>query len=166
MRKDSISQESLEKAYLIFSERGHKIEGYDFSHPPTDYSRKTVMEPEHTSKLRDAYNELLPPSARNAEYNALANRDDDIEAQIERLQGAMAMSRRMGNFQMLQNQMKQMDELVKEKERNDARMAVSNLAAAQMDVYDDTMDQDFAELEDIGSRIAQLEEAMKEFMGG
>jgi len=166
MRKDSINSKSLEAAYQIYAEHGHKI--VDYTHPPTDYKRKTVEEPEQTSKLRDAYSELLPPTARNAEFNRLATRDDQIEKEIDNLQQAMVVSRRMGNFQMLQNQMKQMHDLIKEKESIDAKMAVANLSAAQMDVYNDTMKQDsddFSELDSIGSQIAALEEKMREFMG-
>ena len=165
MRKDSISQEALEKALLIYGERGHKIEDYSFSHHPTDYKRGTVEEPEHTSKLRSTYNELLPPTARNAEFNSLASRDEAIQKEIANLQQAMVGSRRMGNFQKLQDQMKQVQALVKEKERIDAKMAVANLGAAQMDTYDDTMSPEYAEMSDIGAKIAALEERMREFMG-
>jgi hypothetical protein len=43
-------------------------------------------------------------------------------------------------------------------------MAVANLGAAQMDVYDDTMNQDdFSEMSDIGAQIAALEAKMLEF---
>jgi HPt (histidine-containing phosphotransfer) domain-containing protein len=167
MRKDSINPKSLEAAYLIYKEHGHKIVDYDFSHPPTDYKKGTVEEPEQTSKLRSTYSELLPPEARNREFNALAQRDDEIEKALDNLQQAMVTSRRMGNFQMLQNQMKQMQELIKEKERIDAKMAVANLGAAQMDVYHDTMGEEtdeFSELQDIGSQIAALEEKMKEYL--
>jgi len=168
MRKDSIDNSALEKAYLIYKEHGHKIVDYDFSHPPTDYKKNTVEEPEHNSKLRDVYSELLPPSARNKEFNALAKRDDEIETALDNLQQAMVTSRRMGNFQMLQKQMKQMQDLIKEKERIDAKMAVANLGAAQSDVYHDTMGEEtdeFAEMQDIGTRIAELEQAMREHMG-
>jgi len=167
MRKDSIDQSAIEKAYLIYKENGHKIVDYDFSHPPTDYARNTVQEPEHTSKLKEAYNELLPKTAQNSrEFNALADRDEQIENEIDNLQDAMKISRRMGNFQMLQNQMKQMHQLIKEKEQLDAKMSVANLGAAQMDVYNDTMDQDdFSEMGAISSQIAALEERMRELMG-
>ena len=117
MRKDSISQKAIESAYLIFAERGHKIVDYDFSHKSTDYRRNTVEEPEVTSKLKDAFNELLPENPRNAEFNRLAERDDEIENEIELLQQAMKVSRQRGAFQQLQNQMKQMYALIKEKER-------------------------------------------------
>jgi cell division protein FtsB len=169
MRKDSIDQSAIEKAYLIYKENGHKIVDYDFSHPPTDYARGTVQEPEHTSKLKQAYNELLPRTEQNSkEFNALATRDDQIEREIDNLQDAMKVSRSRGNFQMLQNQMKQMHDLIKEKERIDAKMSVANLGAAQMDVYNDTMRQDetnFSEIESLSSQIASLEERMREFMG-
>jgi hypothetical protein len=168
MRKDSIDQSALEKAYLIFKENGHQTVDYDFSHKPTDYYRDTVVEPQQNSVIEGAFNELLPPTARNAEFNALAVRDDQIEKDIANLQQAMAVSRRRGNFQMLQSQMKQMQALIKEKERLDAKMSVANLGAAQMDVYDDTMKQDqedFSELNDIGAQIAALEEKMREYMG-
>ena len=93
--------------------------------------------------------------------------DDALEEQIANLQQAMVTSRRMGNFQMLQNQMKQVQALIKQKEAVNARQAVANLGAAQMEVYNDTMDQDsddFSEMQDIGSQIAALEEKMREFL--
>jgi hypothetical protein len=163
MRKDSISQQALEKALLLYSENGHQI--LDYSHPPTDYKRNTVEEPEHTSQLRQAFNELLPETPRNAEFNRLAERDDQSENEIEALQQAMKVSRQRGAFQQLQSQMKQMHALIKEKERIDAKMAVANLGAAQMDVYNDSMDQDYSEMQGIGDQIAALEEKMREFMG-
>lgn len=163
MRKDSIDKSAIEKAYLIYAEHGHQI--VDYSHPPTDYSRGTVQEPEHTSKLREAYNELLPETPRNAEFNRLAERDDQIENEIEVLQQAMKVSRQRGAFQQLQSQMKQMHALIKEKERIDAKMAVANLGAAQMDVYNDSMDQDYSEMANIGDQIANLEAKMREYMG-
>jgi hypothetical protein len=163
MRKDSINPKSLEAAYLIFAERGHKIVDYDFSHKSTDYKRNTVEEPEHTSNLRQAFNELLPEKPRNAEFNRLAERDDQIENEIELLQQAMKVSRQRGAFQQLQFQMKQMQALIKEKERIDARMAVANLGAAQMDVYKDTMDQDYSEIQSIQDQIASLEAKLLEY---
>jgi hypothetical protein len=161
MRKDSISKEALEKALLIYAENGHQI--LEYSHNPTDYKRNTVEEPEHTSQLRQAFNELLPPKPQNAEFNSLAERDDEIEREIDKVQQEMVVSRRRGNFQMLQAQMKQMHDLIKEKERIDAKMAVANLGAAQMDVYHDTMDQDYSEMESIGDQIAALEAKMLEY---
>ena len=164
MRKDNIDPAAIEAAYLIFSERGHKTVDYDFSHKPTDYARGTVMEPEHTSKLKVAFDEFLPPAPRNAEFNALAARNNQIERQIEDLQQQMRVSRERGAFQQLQRQMQQVKDLIKEKEAIDAKMAVANLGAAQMDVYNDTMDtDDFSEMASIGEQIAALEAKMVEF---
>jgi Rad3-related DNA helicase len=163
MRKDSISQKAIESAYLIFAERGHKIVDYDFSHKSTDYKRNTVEEPEHTSQLKQAFNELLPENPRNAEFNRLAERDDQIEREIEVLQQGMKVSRQRGAFQQLQAQMKQMHALIKEKERIDAKMSVANLGAAQMDVYKDTMDQDYSEIQTIQDQIASLEAKLLEY---
>jgi len=163
MRKDSISQEAVEKALLIYAEHGHKIVDYDFSHKSTDYKRNTVEEPEVTGKLKDAFKELLPEKPQNAEFNRLAERDDQIEREIELLQQAMKVSRQRGAFQQLQTQMKQMHALIKEKERIDAKMSVANLGAAQMDVYKDTMDQDYSEIQTIQDQIASLEAKLLEY---
>jgi predicted transcriptional regulator len=166
MRKDSINNEAIEKAYLIYKEHGHQIVDYDFSHPPTDYKRGTVEEPEHNSKLRDSYNELLPSGEKKSQFDALANRCDQLCGEIENLQAAMVQSRRMGNFQMLQNQMKQVADKIKEKERCEAQMAVKDLGAAQMKVYNDTMDHsEFSELSNLTDRIAELEASLAEFLG-
>ena len=59
--------------------------------------------------------------------------------------------------------MKQMQALIKEKERIDAKMAVANLGAAQMDVYKDTMDQDYSEIQTIQDQIASLEAKLLEY---
>lgn len=164
MRKDSIDQKAIEAAYLIYSEKDHKIVDYDFSHPPTDYARGTVMEPESNSKLKQSFNEILPNKPANEKFNTLQRRDDEIEEAIENLQQAMKVSRQRGAFQQLQNQMRQMNALIKEKERIMADMAVANLGAAQMDAYDDSMDQDdFSEMSEIGSKIAELESRLLEY---
>ena len=163
MRKDSIDQKAIQAAYLIYKEHGHQIVDYDFSHPPTDYKRNTAEEPENTSHLKQAFNELLPEKPRNAEFNRLAERDDQIENEIEVLQQAMKVSRQRGAFQQLQAQMKQMYALIKEKERIDAKMAVANLGAAQMDVYDNTMNQEYSEIQTIQDQIASLEAKLLEY---
>jgi hypothetical protein len=163
MRKDTIQKSAIEAAYLIYNERGHKIVDYDFSHPPTDYARDTVMEPNVTGKLKQAFHEVLPAKSRNAEFSALQARDEAIEAEAENLQQQMRVSRQRGAFQALQAQMKKMNDLMKEKEAVNAQMSVANLGAAQMDIYDDTMDQDFSEMAEIGDKIAELEEMMLQY---
>jgi hypothetical protein len=172
MRKDSIDNSALEKAYLIYSERGHKIEGYDFSHAPTDYARNTVMEPEHTSKLRQAFNELTPANVSNGErYEDLKKQSESLDLRIDEQQNKLRICRMRGNFQEFHRCMQEMQNMIKEKERLDARMAVAtpggNAGQKQMDDYNRTYDQGdcYSEMEDIGAQIAALEDKMREYMG-
>jgi hypothetical protein len=172
MRKDSIDNSALEKAYLIYSERGHKIEGYDFSHAPTDYARGTVMEPESSSKLRQAFNELTPANVSNGErYENLKKQSEALDLRIDEQQNKLRICRMRGNFQEFHRCMQEMQDMIKEKERLDAKMAVAapggNAGQKQMDDYDRTYDQDdcYSEMSDIGAQIAALEEKMREFMG-
>jgi hypothetical protein len=172
MRKDSISKDALEKAMLIYAERGHKIEDYSFSHPPTDYKRNTVEEPEVTSKLRDAYNELTPANVANGErYENLKKQSEALDLRIDEQQNKLRVCRLRGNFQEFHRCMQEMQDMIKEKERLDAKMAVAapggNAGQKQMDDYDRTYDQDdcYSEMSDIGDQIAALEEKMREYMG-
>jgi hypothetical protein len=172
MRKDSIDNSALEKAYLIYSERGHKIEGYDFSHAPTDYARNTILEPEHTSKLKEAYNELTPANVMQGDkYEDLKKQSEELDLKIDEQQNKLRICRMRGNFAEFHRCMQEMQDMIKEKERLDAKMAVAapggNAGQKQMDDYDRTYDQDdcYSEIQDIGSQIAALEEKMREFMG-
>jgi len=172
MRKDSISQEALEKAILIYKEHGHKIVDYDFSHPPTDYSRNTVLEPEATSKLRSAYNELSPANLANGErYEMLEKQSEALNLRIDEQQNKLRVCRMRGNFQEFHRCMQEMQDMIKEKERLDARMAVAapggNAGQKQMDDYNRTYEQGdcYSEMAGIGDQIAALEEKMREFMG-
>ena len=165
MRKDSINQKAIEQAYLIYSERGHQI--LDYTHAPTDYKRNTVEEPEATSKLRDAFGELLPANVMDGNrYNDMKDVAGQLNMRIDSLQNEMRISRQRGAFQQLQNQMREMHRLIKEKEALDAQMAVDNLGRKQMDDYDRTMDQDdsYSEsMSEISSKIAELEAKMLEY---
>jgi len=167
MRKDSIDQSAVEKAYLLFSERGMQTVDYDFSHKPTDYQRGTVMEPEHVGDIDGKYHEILPATVMTGgKYDALADKGKDLNLAMDEMQNQMRISRERGAFQQLQNQMKMMQKLVKEKEANDAAMAVANLGREQMNVYNRTMNQEdsYAErLDSIGSRIAEIEAKLLEF---
>jgi hypothetical protein len=66
--------------------------------------------------------------------------------------------------------MQEMQDMIKEKERLDAKMAVAapggNIGQKQMTDYDRTMDQEssYSEMEEIGSQIEALEEMMKAYM--
>jgi len=172
MRKDSINSEAIEKAYLIYKEHGHQIVDYDFSHAPTDYARNTVQEPEVTSKLREAYNELTPANVMNGErYEDLEEQAEALNLRIDEQQNKLRECRMRGNFQEFHRCMQEMQNMIKEKERLDARMAVAapggNAGEKQMDDYNRTYDQSdsYSEMQDIGSKIAALEEKLREFMG-
>ena len=170
MRKDSINPKSLETAYLIFAEKGHQI--LDYSHDPTDYNRNTVREPEQTSIVEGAYNELTPANVSNGfRYEALEEQAKDLNLRIDMQQNKLRLCRERGNFQEFHRCMKEMQNMIKEKERLDAKMAVAtpggNAGEKQMDDYDRTYDQDdsYSEMMTLGDKIAALEEKMREFIG-
>jgi len=172
MRKDSISGEALEKAMLIYKEHGHKTEDWSFSHPPTDYKRNTIEEPETTSSLKEAFNELLPANVMQGDkYEDLEKQAHALNLRIDQQQDKLRVCRLRGNFAEFHRCMKEMQEMIKEKERLDARMAVDapggNAGQKQMEDYNRTYEQEtsYSEMEDIGSQISALEEAMREFMG-
>jgi hypothetical protein len=171
MRKDSIDNSALEKAYLIYKEHGHQIVDYDFSHPPTDYKRNTVEEPEHTSKLRDAFNELLPANVMQGDkYEDLEKQAHALNLRIDQQQDKLRVCRMRGNFKEFHRCMQEMQNMIKEKERLDAKMAVAapggNAGQKQMTDYNRTLDQEtsYSEMEEIGSQIEALEEMLKEYM--
>jgi hypothetical protein len=167
MRKDSIDQSAVEKAYMLFSERGIQTVDYDFAHKSTDYARGTVLEPESVGEIDGKYHEILPADVTSGfKFDDLAGKAKDLNMAIDEMQNMMRISRERGSFQQLQNQMKQMQKLVKDKEANDAAMAVADLGRAQMAAYNRTMNQEdsYAErLDAIGSRIAEIEAKMLEF---
>jgi hypothetical protein len=171
MRKDSINQDAIEKAYLIFKEHGHQIVDYDFSHPPTDYARGNVMEPDGNSKLRQAFNELTPANVSNGErYEDLKKQSEALDLRIDKQQDKLRVCRLRGNFAEFHRCMKEMQDMIKEKERLDAKMAVAapggNAGQKQMDDYDRTYEQEssYSEMEEIGSKIEALEEMMRSYM--
>jgi hypothetical protein len=171
MRKDSIHTEAIEKAYLIYKEHGHQIVDYSFSHPPTDYKRNTVEEPEVTSKLRDAFNELLPANVMQGDkYEDLEKQAHALNLKIDEQQNKLRVCRMRGNFQEFHRCMQEMQGMIKEKERLDAKMAVAapggNAGQKQIDDYNRTMNQDdcYSEMSEIGSQIEALEEMMKAYL--
>jgi hypothetical protein len=171
MRKDSIDSSAIEKAYLIYKEHGHQIVDYDFSHPPTDYKRGTVEEPEHTSKLKDAYNELTPASVANGErYEDLEKLAHGLNLKIDQQQNKLRVCRMRGNFQEFHRCMDEMQKMIKEKEALDARMAVvapgGNVGQKQMTDYNRTMEQEtsYSEVEDLSNKIASMEAMLVQFL--
>ncbi len=171
MRKDSINSEAIEKAYLIYKEHGHQIVDYDFSHPPTDYKRNTVEEPEVTSKLRDAFNELLPANVMQGDkYEDLEKQAHALNLRIDQQQDKLRVCRMRGNFKEFHRCMQEMQDMIKEKERLDAKMAVAgpggNVGQKQMTDYNRTYEQEssYSEMKEIGSQIEALEEMLKSYL--
>ena len=169
MRKDSINQKAIETAYLIYSERGHQI--VDYSHPPTDYARNTVMEPEATSKLRQAFNELSPANVMQGDkYEDLEKQAHALNLRIDKQQDKLRVCRLRGNFQEFHRCMQEMQDMIKQKEALDARMAVAapggNAGQKQMTDYNRTYEQEtsYSEMVNIGDQITALEDKMREFM--
>jgi DNA repair exonuclease SbcCD ATPase subunit len=137
-----------------FSEQELKIAGY--THMPTDYYRNTVMEPEAISTLRPSF----------GEYEAMGERHEALTSQIDSLNQAMKMSRQRGAFQALQDQMKAVKRLVKEREEIDAQMSVADLARKKTDDHKIAagLETSYSEqLGSVGDRIAQLETLMLNF---
>ena len=172
MRKDSIDQSAVEKAYLLFSERGMQTVDYDFSHKSTDYKRNTVEEPEVTSKLKDAYNELTPANVMNGErFENLKKQGEALNLRIDEQQNKLRVCRMRGNFQEFHRCMQEMQDMIKAKEALDAKMAVAspggNAGQKQQVDYNRTYNQDhsYSEMTGIGDQIAALEARMREFMG-
>ena len=169
MRKDSINQNAIEAAYLIYAEKGHQIQ--DYSHAPTDYARGTVEEPEVNSVINQRFNELLPANVMNGErYEDMEGMAHDLNMKIDEQQNKLRICRQRGNFQEMQQCMKEMQNLIKRKEALDAKMAVAapggNAGEKQMDDYNRTYDQatSYSEKSDgIANRIAELEAKMLEF---
>jgi hypothetical protein len=160
----------LEAAYLIFAERGHKI--LDYSHEPTDYRRNTVEEPEENSKIRQAFAELTPANVMNGErYEDLEKQAHALNLRIDKQQDKLRVCRMRGNFAEFHRCMQEMQDMIKEKERLDAKMAVAapggNAGQKQITDYNRTYEQEtsYSEMEEIGSQIAALEEKMREIMG-
>lgn len=166
MRKDNIAEEALQKAYLIFSERGIQTVDYNFSHKPTDYKRGTTEEPEHVSNIDGRYAELLPENVIDGgRFEALKSRGEEVNLAMDTLQAQMRVCRERGNFQELQSCMRKMASLTKEKERLDAQMAVEDYGRAQAVNAGQYMDQDdrYSEMTEMEARIAELEAKLLEF---
>jgi hypothetical protein len=149
MRKDSIKQEASDKALQIFSETGLQIEG--FSHTPTNYAKGTVMEPDVISTLRPSYKE----------YEDLGEKHRELTKTIDDLNEKMKLSRQRGAFQALQEQMRSVKDLVKQREDIDAKMSVIDLARKKEDDRKIASKQEvsYAErIQSVSERIAKLEE--------
>lgn len=149
MRKDSIKQDALDKALQMFSERGLQIEG--FTHTPTNYAKGTVMEPEVISTLKPSFKE----------YEDLGEKHRELTKGIEELNEKMKLSRQRGAFQLLQEQMRTVKDLVKQREAIDAKMAVIDLARKKEDDRRIASKQEVSyseRIQSVSERISKLEE--------
>lgn len=154
MRKDSIDSEAYEKALQMFAERGLQIEG--FTHTPANYAKGTVLEPEAISTLRPSFKE----------YDDLGKKHKDLTDRINTLNEMMKVSRQRGAFQVLQNQMKEVKNLVKQRESIDAKMSTLDLARKKEDDRRIAAGQEesYAEkIRDVGDRIAKLEQMIMSY---
>lgn len=123
---------------------------------PTDYYRGTVMEPENISTLKASF----------GEYEALGNQHRKLSERIESLKEGMVKSRQQGAFQNLQRQMREVKNLVKEREDVDAQMAVLNLSRKKDDDHRLAVRQEESYSEQISSvahKISQLEQKIMNF---
>ena len=149
MRKDSIDSDAYEKALQMFAERGLQIEG--FTHTPANYAKGTILEPEAVSTLKASFKE----------YEDLGKKHRDLTDRISTLNEMMKTSRQRGAFQVLQDQMKEVKNLVKQRESLDAKMATIDLARKQEDDRRAAAGQveSYSEkIRDVGDRIAKLEQ--------
>lgn len=127
-----------------------------FTHLPTDYYRGTVYEPESISTLKASF----------GEYEKLGQQHKEVSSRIDSLREAMKLSRQRGAFQALQNQMKEVKELVKQKEDLDARMAVADLARKKDDDHRIAVQQEVSyseQLSSVSERINLLAEMVSNF---
>lgn len=149
MRKDSIDSDAYEKALQMFAERGLQIEG--FTHTPANYAKGTVLEPEVISTLKPSFKE----------YEDLGKKHKDLTERIDTLNEMMKVSRQRGAFQVLQDQMKEVKNLVKQRESIDAKMAVVDLARKKEDDrrMAASQEESYAEkIKEVGDRISKLEQ--------
>jgi hypothetical protein len=134
-----------------FTEEDLKLK--KFSHEPTDYFRNTVMEPSVNNHLRPSF----------GEYDSLGKKHTDLSDRIEALNEKMKFSRQRGAFQALQDQMKEVKNLVKEREKIDAQMATIDLARKKTDDHRIATGEEVSyseRIDSVSDRIANLEKWM------
>ena len=135
MRKDRISKEALERVAKAYS------------HQSTDYMKGTVMEPTVNLGLRPSF----------SEYEALGKTHESLTKRIDSLNEKMKISRQRGAFQALQDQMREIKKLVKEREGIDAKMAVIDLARKKTDDHKFATNQELSYSERLDSVSAKLD---------
>ena len=143
MRKDRISKEALDRVAQAYSQK-----------KTTNYAKGTVMEPTVSTGLR----------ANFSEYESLGKAHSEITKKIETLNEKMKISRQRGAFQTLQDQMKAVKQLVKDREAIDAKMAVIDLARKKTDDHRWATGEELSyseRIDSVSARIAHLESILK-----
>ena len=103
-------------------------------------------------------------------YEDLENQAHALNLKIDKQQDKLRVCRMRGNFQEFHRCMQEMQDMIKEKERLDAKMAAAapggNAGQKQMEDYNRTYEQEtsYSEMEDLGAQIAALEEMLQEYM--
>lgn len=147
MRKDSISKEALDRVNRAYSKKRS-----------TDYARGTVLEPEVETGLRPSF----------SEYEALGKTHSELTSKIEALNEKMKLSRQRGAFKTLQDQMREVKELVKERENIDAKMATLDLARKKTDDHRIATRQELSyseQLNRVSDKLSELESLLFSLKG-
>lgn len=147
MRKDSISKEALDRVNRAYSKKRS-----------TDYARGTVLEPEVETGLRPSF----------SEYEALGKTHSELTSKIETLNEKMKLSRQRGAFKTLQDQMREVKELVKERENIDAKMATLDLARKKTDDHRIATRQELSyseQLNRVSDKLSELESLLFSLKG-
>lgn len=142
MRKDRISKEALDKVTRAYSQKR-----------TTDYARGTVLQPEVETGLRPSF----------SEYEALGKSHSELTKKIEDINEKMKLSRQRGAFKTLQDQMREIKQLVKEREDIDAKMASLDLARKKTDDHKIATGQELSyseKLDSVADRISDLEQML------
>ena len=146
MRKDKISKEALDLATRAYSQQRK-----------TDYARGTILEPAVELGLRPSF----------GEYEALGEAHTRLTNKIDTLNEKMKLSRQKGAFKALQDQMREVKQLVKEREDIDAKMSVLDLARKKTDDHRIATNEELSyseKLSSVSNRIDYLEKMVKEIM--
>jgi hypothetical protein len=143
MRKDSISKEALDRVTRAYTQKR-----------TTDYARGTILQPDVETGLRPSF----------GEYENLGKEHSALTQKIESLNDKMKLSRQRGAFKALQEQMKEVKNLVKQREDIDSKMATLDLARKKTDDHLIATRQELSyseKLESVSQRLASLEELLQ-----
>lgn len=113
------------------------------------------MEPEQTSKLKASF----------GEYEALGEKHRQLSQKIEEMGERIGHSRKIGAFQTFHNQRKELNNLVKQREQIDAKMAVMDLARKKTDDYRNNIGKSMSyseQVDDLSTRIESFAQKLSQ----